>query len=305
MSSTLKGLVKAARPHQWSKNLLLFVSITAAHQLFNFGALINVVIAFASLSLMASATYMINDLLDLDADRAHPRKRKRPFASGAVSIADDIKAIIVLALVAIGLAALLPPFFAVLLAVYVATTLAYSFRLKRAALADVITLAGLYTLRIVIGTAAAGIPISTWLLAFSMFCFITLAIAKRCAELTGTQVDPNAKIAGRGYYGADIEVLAGMGSASSFCASLVLCIYTSQPYVLTRYSSPALLWLLCSVMLYILNRILILARRGHMDDDPIIFCVRDRITLKLLAVSAVIVVAAALVHLPVDLIANV
>lgn len=304
-SSRLRGLIKAARPHQWLKNLLLFVSIAAAHQLLNFDAMGKVVLAFISFSLLASATYMINDLLDLDTDRAHPRKRRRPFASGAVSIAEGVVAIAVLSIAALTVAAFLPPFFLAMLGLYVVTTLAYSFRLKRAALVDVITLAGLYTLRIVAGTVAAGIGISSWLLAFSMFCFMTLAIAKRCAELTGTQVSSEGQIAGRGYYGADIEVLAGMGSASTFCASLVLCIYTVQPYVLTRYASPTILWLLCPVLLYLLNRILILARRGHMDDDPIIFCVKDPVTIKLGIISVAILVAATFVHLPVTLIADV
>ncbi len=303
--SRLRGLLKAARPHQWSKNLLLFVSIAAAHRMLDFTALGQVVLAFVSLSLMASATYMINDLLDLDTDRAHPRKQRRPFASGAVSISSGVTAVVVLSLIATGVALLLPPAFMVALGVYVVTTLAYSFRLKRAALVDVITLAGLYTLRIIAGTLAADIAISTWLLAFAMFCFITLAIAKRCAELTGTQIDAKAKIPGRGYYGADIEVLASMGSASSFCAALVLCIYTTQPYVLTRYASPATLWLLCPVLIYLLNRILILARRGHMEDDPIVFCVKDAITLKLGAVSVIILLAATFMHLPVNLIADV
>lgn len=303
--SKLRGLVKAARPHQWLKNLLLFVSIAAAHQLLDLGAMAKVVLAFVSFSLLASATYMVNDLLDLDTDRAHPRKSRRPFASGAVSIAEGFVAIAVLSIAALAVALLLQPFFLVMLGLYVVTTLAYSFRLKRAALVDVITLAGLYTLRIIAGTVAAGIPISSWLLAFSMFSFMTLAIAKRCAELTGTQVSAEGKISGRGYFGADIEILAGMGSASSFCASLVLCIYTVQPYVLTRYASPAILWLLCPVLLYLLNRILILARRGHMDDDPIVFCVKDPITIKLGVISAVILVAATFIHLPVTLIADV
>lgn len=302
---TLRGLLKAARPHQWLKNLLLFVSIAAAHRMLDFNLLGKVVIGFGSFSLLASATYMINDLLDLDTDRAHPRKKKRPFASGAVPIADGVIAVLVLSLASLGLALLLPPFFLVMLTIYAVTTLAYSFRLKRAALVDVITLAGLYTLRIIAGTVAAGIPISSWLLAFSMFSFMTLAIAKRCAELTGTQVTAEAKISGRGYFGADIEVLAGMGSASSFCASLVLCIYTVQPYVLTRYASPAILWLLCPVLLYLLNRILIMARRGHMDDDPIVFCIKDRITQQLGVFALLILVAATYIHLPVTLIADV
>ena len=300
--SRLSALLKAARPQQWLKNLLLFVSLAAAHALLNLGALLHVMIAFVSFSLLASATYMINDLLDLDSDRAHPRKRNRPFASGDASIADGVLAIVALSAIAIGLALLLPPLFLPALGIYAVTTLAYSFRLKRAVLIDVITLAALYTLRIIAGTIAAGIPTSTWLLAFSMFCFMTLAIAKRCAELTGTQVEGGAKIGGRGYYGSDIEVIASMGAASSFCASLVLCIYTTQHYVAERYASPAILWLLCPVLLYLLNRILILARRGHMDDDPIVFCVRDRVTQQLGLLAVAVVVAATFITIPINLI---
>ncbi|OJY71722.1 MAG: hypothetical protein BGP16_14130 [Sphingobium sp. 66-54] len=304
-ASPFSGLIRAARPHQWLKNLLLFVSIAAAHQLLDFGALGKVVLAFVSFSLMASATYMINDLLDLDADRAHPRKNQRPFASGAVSIAVGVAAVALLSAVAVGVAWVLGPAFMVALATYVVVTLAYSFRLKRAALADVITLSGLYTLRIVAGTIAAGIPISSWLLAFSMFCFITLAVAKRCAELTGTRIEVDGKIAGRGYYAVDIEVLGGMASASSFCASLVLCIYTTQSYVRDRYESPEILWLLCPILLYLLNRVLFMARRGHMDDDPIVFCMKDRVTLALLIISALVLLAAALIDIPIHLFTDV
>ena len=296
-SSRWRGLLKAMRPHQWSKNVLLFVSIAAAHRLLDLPALLATGLAFIAFSLTASATYLVNDLLDLDADRRHPRKRLRPFAAGSVPVATGLVAIIVLFSIAGALCLLLPPLFTLMLAVYVITTLAYSFRLKRAALADVLTLAGLYTLRILAGTAAAGIVISSWLLAFSMFTFISLAIAKRCAELTGTTVEGGARIAGRGYYPSDLEVLGGMASASSFCASLVLAIYTSQSYVAERYASPELLWLLCPIFIFILNRILILARRGQMDDDPIEFCTRDKLTLNLTILSACIVIAATFISI--------
>ena len=291
-SSQWRALFRAMRPHQWSKNVLLFVSIAAAHRLLDLPAVLATSLAFVAFSLTASATYLVNDLLDLDTDRRHPRKRLRPFAAGDVSVATGLVAIIGLSSVAGALCLFLPPLFTLMLTVYVITTLAYSFRLKRAALADVLTLAGLYTLRILAGTAAAGITISSWLLAFSMFTFISLAIAKRCAELTGTKVEEGARIAGRGYYPGDLEVLGGMASASSFCASLVLAIYTNQPYVTGRYASPELLWLLCPFLIFILNRILILARRGQMDDDPIVFCARDRLTLKLAVLCAGIVIAA-------------
>lgn len=297
----LRSLWKAARPHQWSKNLLLFVPIVAALELFQVPVLASVLLAFVSFSLIASATYMVNDLLDIDSDRAHPRKKKRPFASGDLSISNAVLAIMALSIAAISIAIELGIAFLAVLAIYVVVTLLYSFRLKRALLVDVITLAGLYTLRIIAGSIAAGTPISSWLLAFSMCCFVALAIAKRCAEISGTDVGNEIRIAGRGYYGSDIESLMSMGSASSFCASLVLCIYTTQPYVQNRYASPELLWLLAPLLIYVLNRILMLARRGHMDDDPIIFCIKDGITLSVLGVSALIVLAAIFIQLPIRL----
>jgi 4-hydroxybenzoate polyprenyltransferase len=193
----------------------------------------------------------------------------------------------------------------VTLLLYLVTTLAYSLRAKVAAILDVITLAGLYTLRIIAGTIAAQIPISSWLLAFSMFCFMALAVAKRCGEITGTNLEVRDKISGRGYFGMDLEVLASMGVASSFCAVLVLCIYTTQPYVQSRYVSPELLWLVCPLLLYALNRILVMARRGHMADDPIVFCARDRVTLGIAVCTAIIVGLAMQVPLPTKIIADV
>jgi 4-hydroxybenzoate polyprenyltransferase len=288
----LRSIFTAIRPHQWSKNILLFVSIAAAHRLLDVEALNRTVIGFLAFSLIASATYLINDLVDLETDRVHPRKRFRPLAAGELSVALGAFTALLLAMIGLGLSLLLPSLFTFTLAVYVFVTLAYSMRLKRAALADVLTLAGLYTLRIIAGTIATNILISSWLLAFSMFTFIALAISKRCAELTAIQLEDGQRLAGRGYYPSDLEVLCGMASASSFCASLVLAIYTTQSYVFTRYSSPELLWLLCPILIFILNRILILARRGQMDDDPIVFCAHDLLTLKLVLVCVVTVVSA-------------
>jgi 4-hydroxybenzoate polyprenyltransferase len=304
-ASRVRATIVAARPHQWSKNLLLFVSPLAAHDLTDLRKLISLALAFVAFSLLASATYLVNDMLDLESDRRHPRKVRRPFASGALSIRTGLVAAGALFTAALLAAWVVGWPFIVILLTYLVITLGYSLKAKTAAIVDVITLASLYTLRIIAGTVAVQIPISSWLLAFSMFCFIALAVAKRCGEITGTNIDPGGKIVGRGYFGLDLEVLASMGVASSFCAVLVLCIYTTQPYVQARYASPELLWLVCPLILYALNRILMMARRGHMADDPIIFCARDKITIRIGLCMAVIVGLAAVAPVPVKIISDI
>lgn len=300
--SPLAAMLKAARPHQWLKNLLLVVPLIASHQVLAGGKLASVLLAFIAFSLIASATYLINDLLDLASDRAHPRKRRRPFASGDLGVAQGLWAIVILLALGAAVLPFLPIGFAGVLLVYTILTLLYSFRLKRAPLADILVLACLYSLRIVAGATAAHIAISSWLLAFSMFTFINLAAAKRCAELANVPPQGSERIRGRGYFLADLEILGGMGSASSFCAVLVMAIYTQQPYVAALYKTPTLLWLICPLLLYWLNRILLLARRGHMDDDPIIFAVTDRISLAVLALAGAIASVATFVKLDITLV---
>ncbi|WP_380875281.1 prenyltransferase UbiA [Sphingomonas sp. DBB INV C78] len=286
-----RGMVKAMRPHQWAKNALIFVPMFAGHRT-DMDAFVASLLAFIAFSLAASATYLINDLLDLAADRAHPRKRLRPFAAGDVAVSTGIGMAGLLFALAIVTSLFLPPGFILTLVAYIVVTTAYSLRLKRAALVDIFTLAGLYTVRIVAGAVATGILLSVWLLVFSMFLFFALAVVKRCAELANLTVQPASRVAGRGYYPEDMDVLVGMGAASGFSATLVLAIYTTQPTVSKLYPAPELLLLICPFFSYWIARFLLLARRGHMDDDPIVFATKDRLSLATFAICGGIVLLA-------------
>jgi 4-hydroxybenzoate polyprenyltransferase len=272
-----KALIKALRPHQWAKNVLVFVALVAAHQVLQLGPLLKCGLAFLAFSFSASAVYILNDLLDLESDRRHPRKRRRPFASGAASIPSGVGLIVALLGAAAAASAFLPPTFIGLLSLYLVLTTAYSIHLKRKLMVDVLCLAGLYTLRIVAGGAAASIAISPWLMAFSMFFFLSLAFAKRYTELTAAE-DSCEKIPGRGYWPMDLELIRSVGPTSGYLCVLVLCLYLNSPDVRIHYSRPEILWLACPILLYWISRIWFLAYRRQLDDDPVAFALRDRIS---------------------------
>ena len=282
-------MFRAMRPHQWSKNLLIFLPMFAAQDL---GRFLPVFLAFVAFCLAASAVYIINDLLDLAADRAHPRKHKRPFAAGDLTAVTGATMAGVFLLVALVLALLVGnPLFPVALGLYLFVTFLYSFWLKRKLLADVITLAGLYTIRIVAGATAATIFLSPWLLGFSMFLFLCLAAVKRQAELID-QIEAGRAGAGRAYLPDDLPILRGMALSAGNTAVLVLALYISSDDVQKIYSNPTVLWLICPVLLYWTARTVMKAHRGLMTDDPIVFAVTDRISLTLIVISAIVVVLA-------------
>jgi 4-hydroxybenzoate polyprenyltransferase len=250
--------------------------------------------AFVALSLCASGTYIVNDLLDREADRLHPTKRSRPFASGALSPGVGWTLAAGLVTAAFGLAALsLTPAFLVTLAIYLAATLAYSLRLRREPVLDVLVLAGLYALRVFAGAAATGIPVSEWLLAFSLFFFLDLALLKRYAELRMLETDIGARDNGRGYQVDDAAMLRGIGPATGFLAVLVLALYLTSPDVAALYRSPALLWLAAPLLLYWTSRMWLLAHRNRMPDDPVLFTVTDPVSWVVGALTAAVVAAAA------------
>ena len=271
-SAMLKGL----RPHQWSKNLLLFLPMLAAHDLVK---LLPVFLGFLAFCLTASAVYVINDLVDLPADRAHPRKCKRPFASGALSAATGagMAMVLLLCALALGLATGNPLFIATL-ALYLAATFAYSLWLKRKLIVDVLMLAGLYTVRIIAGGAAASVVLSPWILGFSMFLFLALAAIKRQAELTD-QVKTGRASAGRAYEVEDLPILRAMAVSAGQAAVLVLALYISSDAVQTLYDRSEILWLICPLLLYWLLRMVMKTHRGEMSDDPIVFAATDKISL--------------------------
>lgn len=284
----MRALLRALRPHQWSKNLLVFLPMLAAHEL---GALPAAVAAFLAFCLTASSVYLLNDLVDLEADRAHPRKRFRPFASGRLPVAwGMVLAPALLAGAAVIALVWTPPAFLVALVAYYAVTFAYSFWLKRKALVDVMTLAGLYTARIIAGAAATALPLSPWMLGFSMFLFLALAAVKRQAELA--QQAEGRKTAGRGYETSDLPLLREMAIASGFAAVLVFALYISSEDVLRLYSRPEALWLICPLLLYWIGRMVLMTHRGFMDDDPIVFAARDWPSRLTVLMSVAIVIGA-------------
>ena len=287
-----RDYVKALRLHQWSKNLLVFVPLLAAHRAQEVPLLIHAITAFFAFGLCASSAYLLNDLLDLSADRAHPGKRSRPFAAGTVPIAHGVTLVPLLLLGAFALALRLPPVFAGVLALYYVSTLAYSLMLKRVVLVDVLLLAGLYTVRVLAGAAAVNIVPSFWLLAFSIFLFFSLALVKRYAELKVLLTHGTEKVKGRGYHAADLDALMSLGSAAGYLAVLVLALYINSPEIRSLYNLPEVMWLLCPLLLYWVSRVWLSANRGDLHDDPLLFALKDRVSQLIIALAAAVALTA-------------
>ena len=271
----LTAMLRAMRPHHWLKNGLVFIPILLNHEVFNLASIWHGIIAFFAFSLLASAIYLLNDIVDVEADRRHPTKCKRPLAAGEITAGQAYAAVPALLALAFGLSVLLPQPRMFLLALGAYLVLAYLFVLKRKLLVDVLGLAALHTLRILAGNAAAAIPLSSWLLAFSMFLFLSLALVKRYAELRITQDQSGLKKAGRGYHAEDIEALSQLGMASGCTCALIMALYVDSAAVKELYRHPELIWLICPIILYQMSRVWFLARRGMMPDDPLVFMIRD------------------------------
>ncbi|PCJ44168.1 MAG: hypothetical protein COA99_07280 [Moraxellaceae bacterium] len=293
-SAGVKVWLKALRVHQWVKNALIFVPLLAAHQVSSGGALVACALAFISFSLCASSVYLLNDLLDLPDDRRHKTKRNRPLAAGTLNLIHGLLAAPMLLVVAFLIAMLLPVEYFVVLASYYILTVAYSFYLKRVVLIDVVTLASLYTIRIVAGAAAISVALSFWLLAFSVFLFLSLAILKRYTELLALKESSGSKAIGRGYQVEDIELLSSLGGSSGYISVLVLALYINSGDILQLYSNPMVMWPTCLVMLYWVSRVWIIAHRGQMHDDPIVFAIKDKVSVVCGATIGAFMVAATL-----------
>lgn len=270
-------VLRAMRPHQWLKNLLIFVPILAAHRLAP-DALIPAAWAFAAFCLIASGTYLLNDLLDLEADRAHPRKRNRPFASGRLSSRTGSLLLTVLILAGATIAAMLGMKVAAMLAIYFFGTVLYSLVLKRLVIIDICTLAALYVLRIVVGAAATSTPLSIWLIMFALFFFFALAAVKRQGELVDLPARGIETVLGRGYTVGDLSVVTTLATSSGFVSALVLALFVNSGTTRQHYANPSMLWGIIPILLYWLSRIVFLTQRGQMHDDPLIFAVRDRVS---------------------------
>lgn len=285
--------IKALRPHQWLKNVLVFLPMLAAHQL-QWQTFLLSLLAFISFSLVASSVYVLNDLLDLAADRAHPRKRNRPFASGSIPIAHGTWMAAGLIVLGVAFAISIGWNFLLVIAGYYLVTTAYSLDLKRRMVVDICMLAGLYTARIIAGGVATNIPLSVWLLAFSVFFFLSLAAVKRQAELIDSAERGNLKASGRGYHVNDLPIISTIAIAAGYVSALVLTLYVNSPTVVELYSRPEALWGVCGVLLYWISRTVMLAHRGHMHDDPVVYAARDRISQMCLLIILGFVLAGAL-----------
>jgi 4-hydroxybenzoate polyprenyltransferase len=291
--SFVRLLLKEMRVHQWVKNLLIFVPLLASHRFTDINSLKAEGVAFMAFCFCASSVYLLNDMLDLDADRRHARKRNRPFASGQLSLKFGIFLTVGLLVAGASLAVFLPLQFGLVLGAYFITTLAYSFSLKRMMLVDVFTLAGLYTARIVAGGAADGIPLSYWLIMFSVLIFLSLAMVKRYTELNALLArDGEGVAAGRGYITQDLGILRSFGTASGYNAVLVLALYMNSAEVSTLYHHQQALWFLFGLLLYWISRVWMLAFRGQMHDDPIVFAIKDRLSLLVIGLCVATVIAA-------------
>lgn len=297
--SVAGSVLSALRPHQWVKNVLVIVPLVTSHQITDPSKALAALAAFVAFCLCASGGYVVNDLLDRDADRAHPVKRRRPFASGRLSLKAGVALAVALPLAALAVAAGIGSArFVAALAAYFAVSLLYSAWLKQKLLLDVIVLAGLYTHRVIAGAIAIDVPLSPWLLAFSMFLFLSLAFVKRYAELTRADgLEPgsdNASPTGasrRNYTPSDLGMIESVGPTGGHLAVLVLALYVNSDQVRTLYRNPAALWLLCPILMYWITRVWFIAKRRALDDDPIVFALRDRVSWACAGATALVVAA--------------
>ncbi|MGB5284500.1 MAG: UbiA family prenyltransferase, partial [Polyangiales bacterium] len=267
-------------PHQWAKNILLFVPLYFSHQYNNLNLVLTAVMAFISFSFCASSIYVLNDLVDLPADRQHRSKRNRPLAAGTLSIPEGVALSLGALALSIALAAVfVNPKFVLVLLGYVALTTAYSFVLKQQMIIDVLALASLFTYRVFAGGAAVDVKLSPWLLAFSIFFFTSLAFVKRYSELIQVQDEVDASLKGRNYVQADIPIITSAGPSAGLLAVLVFALYINSPAMFVYYSVPEILWGICLILVYWIMRIWFLAGRNQMHDDPVLFALKDKISL--------------------------
>lgn len=291
LSRTLRRTV---RVQQWAKNVLLFVPMLLAHGSADRSRVLPTLLAFVAFCLAASATYIVNDLLDIEADRRHPRKRSRPFAAGDLSAGAGLAIAAAFLLATLGLLFVEPRTFIFWICVYFVTTLAYSLYLKRIPMVDVLVLAGLYTVRILAGGAAAQVPISPWLGAFSLFFFLSLAIVKRYSELHNLQARGATPANARGYLLTDLDQLRSFGTSSGYAAVIVFTFYINSDAVAPLYRHPYRLWLLAPILIYWISRIWLKAARGHLDEDPLVYAIKDRVSLALGVLTMVVLLGSSI-----------
>ncbi len=280
----IKTLIKAIRVHQYAKNLLLFLPALMAHQVLNPDHIQQLCMAFFGFSFIASSVYLLNDLCDIENDRNHKSKYKRPIASGAISIPQAIILGMLLFCAGISISSLVSTDFLAMVLLYLFLTTSYSLYAKRIVIADSIFLACLYTLRVLAGGVAVMVDVSEWLIAFSMFFFLSLAFAKRFAELQGLLAVEASETKGRGYIVQDLGLLSSCGVASGYLSVLVLALYVNSDQVRSLYTHPEGVWLICPVMLYWITRVWFIAHRGQLDEDPVVFATTDAVSYAIVVV---------------------
>ncbi len=288
----IKTFLKQIRIHQWSKNLLLLVPILTAHKIDNLTPFFNVTLAFIAFSLVASGIYILNDLMDLEADRKHPLKKHRPIASGHMHILVAGYSMIALIITGITISIFLPAPFLIIIALYIIINITYSLHLKQIPLVDIFVLASLYVIRILAGSAATGIATSSWLFIFATFIFISLALAKRVSELNGLGIRKKNKVSGRGYITKDKKTLTILGITSGYISLIIFVLYITSNTVTSLYARPNTLWLLLPLFFFWITRIWRLTHKRKMNEDPIIFAIKDMSSYIVATLAFVILVIA-------------
>ena len=287
-----RKFLAALRPHQWSKNLLVFVPLILGHKFLDPTLEAMAFMAFVAACFAGSAMYLMNDLLDVEADREHPSKCARPLASGDLPIETALISAPILVIASAVLAYAAGPLVLGLITVYLLSSTAYSVRLKRIPAVDVVLLAGLYCLRLGLGGAASGITLSPWTVAFSMFLFLSLALMKRYSELHNLKLRQKEDVLGRGYRVCDMQAIASLGSASGMTAVLVIALYVNGNDVRTLYAHPTVLWLVSAVVMLWITRMWLIAGRGELHEDPVLFALKDRWSLGIAIATGIIMLIA-------------
>jgi 4-hydroxybenzoate polyprenyltransferase len=291
--SILRAAVSALRPRQWVKNLLVFAPVAVGHEVLHGEKLLSAFWAFVAFCGCASAVYIVNDLLDLEADRLHPHKRYRPFASGTLPLAFGLPLAIGCLALGLGVAGRLLPLACLgVLIAYVCLTSVYSAWLKRVAIVDVLLLAGLYTIRVLAGGLAADVPVSKWLMAFSVFWFLSLAFAKRYSELNRLAEENAQGAHGRGYRVSDLSLIESIGPTNGYLATLVFAQYVHSEEMQRLYASGWALWLICPLLMYWISRVWLKAKRGELTEDPVVFALHDRVSFVVLGLILVLIATA-------------
>ncbi len=293
--SQTKAYIKQIRVYQWIKNILLFLPFILAHKLFDVNIIHNVVVGFFSFSFLASFVYVLNDLMDLEADRIHPRKKNRPLASGKINLFRGFALLPILCSASFGLSILfLPIEFTIILVIYAVTNIVYSLYAKKIMILDIIILSSLYTLRLISGGSAANVAISPWLIEFSIFFFFSLAAVKRFSELLSLKETDTTSAKYRGYMFADLDLVRNFGIISGYISVLIIALYVNGREVQQLYKHPEVLWGITPVLHYWISRIWLLAHRGQMNDDPIIFTGKDPVSYIIGIIVIIIAVSAAI-----------